>query len=369
MKIYNILDEIFFFLMMASLFSSRWPDPNSPVLSKIDFGVPVVDLLLWLDVRDALLGENERKQDVSAALALARGCKHPDALWLTSVCKDVTTKEEARAVFLSFETDARALCFAWFLSQSRSENLLLLRRAAEMGCALACSRLSFEIWYENEQEAFRWANFSAGNHERDGCNLLGCCLRDGHGAGKDEMVSKKMFLIAAELGYAYAAEHVGAFLEKHDRLSWLWLERAAVRGLPYSFLGYFSKHYEMLFSQDGNASVLFVIGRALKGKIDVEKKEVFGVCYNFDSYIGPVNQAVSFYEYQIKSARLAVDAWTHVSTRLHLIKDMRIFIGKMIWEARFEANYNKSSSVFQELTSIATFREELETQASLKDLL
>ncbi len=40
-----------------------------------------------------------------------------------------------------------------------------------------------------------------------------------------------------------------------------------------------------------------------------------------------------------KSARLAVDTWTLVSTRLHLIKDMRIHVGKMIWDARFEALY------------------------------
>ena len=67
---------------MATSFSSPWPDPNSPVLSKIDFGVPLVELFKWLDVRDTLLGENKRKQDITAALALARDCKHPDAVWL-----------------------------------------------------------------------------------------------------------------------------------------------------------------------------------------------------------------------------------------------------------------------------------------------
>ena len=91
---------------MASSFSSHWPDPKSPVLSKIDFGV---QLLMWLDVRDTLLGRNERKQDITAALALARDCKHPDALWLTSIFegKDVWTKENAREVF-SFEPTRRS---------------------------------------------------------------------------------------------------------------------------------------------------------------------------------------------------------------------------------------------------------------------
>ena len=84
---------------------------------------------------------------------------------------------------------------------------------------------------------------------------------------------------------------------------------------------------------------MFLIGRALKGNIDEEKERIFGYAYEFDSRVGPANQAVSFYDSQIKSARLAVDTWTLVSTRLHIIKDMRIYIGKMIWEGRFEANY------------------------------
>ncbi len=77
-----------------------------------------------LDVRDTLLGVNERKQDVTKALALARGCKHPDAMWLTSIFdgKDVSKKEKVREVFLSHRNDARALCFAWCLTDDRKED-------------------------------------------------------------------------------------------------------------------------------------------------------------------------------------------------------------------------------------------------------
>lgn len=46
-----------------------------------------------------------------------------------------------------------------------------------------------------------------------------------------------------------------------------------------------------------------------------------------------------FYNSQIKSAPLAVDAWTMMLLRLLLIKDMSIGISKLIWNARFEANY------------------------------
>ena len=326
---------------MASSFSSPWPDPNSPVLSKIDFGVPLVELLKWLDVRDTLLGENFKEQDITAALALARDCKHPDAVWLTSIFEgqDVSMEEDARKIFLCCENDARALCFAWCLADRYRTDLPLLRRAYEMGNAFACSALSVEVWVGNKEEAFRFAQLAAAQHERDGFRELGFCFRDSCGCEKDLNLAKQNFLIAAELGHVWAASEYGDLLDESNPDCWFWWSRAALRGYPDSFLGSFSEQVEQFFSGSGHASIVFLIGHALKGNIDMEEEEIFGDDDFFDSLVGPANQAISFYESQIKAARLAVDTWTLVATRLHLIKDMRIYIGKMIWEARFEANY------------------------------
>ena len=139
--------------MSVSSFSSPWPDPNSSVLSKIDFGVPLVELFKWLDVRDTLLGDNFKEQDITAALALARDCKHPDAVWLALIFegKDVSTKENARDVFLLHQTDARALCFAWCMMNDRGNDLTLLRRSSEMGNAVACSKLSRFVFRTEQQ--------------------------------------------------------------------------------------------------------------------------------------------------------------------------------------------------------------------------
>ena len=323
-------------------FSSPWPDPNSPVLSKIDFGVPLVELFKWLDIRDSLLGKNKRQQDITAALALARDCKHPDAVWLTSIFegKDVSTKEDVREVFLCCENDARALCFAWHLIDDHWNDLPLLRRAYEMGNAFACSTLCVEVWGENNEEAFRLAQVAASQHEPDGFNWLGRCFRDGVGCEEDLNLAKENYMIAAELGNVGAAGCYGRFFDESDPVRWLWWGRSALRGYSVSFLSSFSDQVEKFFSGSGNATVAFLIGRALKGNIDKEKKDFFGEWHHmFDLIIGLANQAVSFYSSQIESARLAVDAWTIVATRLHLIKDMRIYIGKMIWEGRFEANY------------------------------
>ncbi len=326
---------------LSSSFSSTWPDPKSPVLSKIDLGVPLVELFKWLDVRDTFLGKNYKEQDITAALALARDCKHPDAMWLTSIFEgnDVSTKENAREVFLCCENDARALCFAWWLAGDRKDDLTLLRRAAGMGNAFACSSLREQVWGENKEEAFRLARAAASKHERDGFYWLGYFFRSGLGCEKDLNLAKKNILIAAELGHVWAALDYGHLLDESDPARWLWLGRAALRGWRISFLDHFAKQVNQFFSGAGNAIVVFLIGRALKGNIVMEKMEIFGANYYFESLIGPANQAVSFYSSQIKSASLAVDTWALVATRLHLIKDMRIYIGKLIWEARFEANY------------------------------
>ncbi len=326
---------------MASSFSSPWPDPNSPVLSKIDFGVPLVELFKWLDVRDTFFGENGKKRTIRRALTLACDCKHPDAVWLTSVFegKEVATKEDARKVFLSHENDARALCFAWYMSEYREEDLTLLRRAAEMGNAFAGSTLCEQVFYQNKEEAFRLATGATLHLERDGFAWLGICLRDGFGCEKDLPSAREKYLISAELGHIWGAEAHGRLLGESDPFCWLWWSRVALRGSPYSFLYSFSEQVQKFSSGSGNATVVFLIGRALKGNIDMEEKEFFRYTYNFYSLIDPAKQAVSFYDSQIKSGRLAVDTWSLVSTRLHVIKDMRINIAKLIWEARFEANY------------------------------
>ncbi len=337
--------------MRGSSFSSPWPDPNSPVLAKIDFGVPLVELFKWLDVRDNLLGENYKKQDIAKALALALSCKHPDGMWLTSIFggKEILTKEEARKVFLLHQDDARALCFAWHFTNDREGDLSLLRRAADMGYAFACFKLFKNTDVERLQLALqhtgdeRLLHQAAAKHEREGLFTFGRILYFGIVDVQSLSLAKENILIAAELGYLDGATLYGSFLEDSDPIRWLWWSRAALHGEPSVFLNFFSDQVRRFFKGEGSATAVFLIGHALKGNIDVKKKEVFGSSYAFnvfDSLVGPAKSAVSFYEAQINAARLAVDTWTLIATRLHLIKDMRILIGKMIWEGRFEANYH-----------------------------
>ncbi len=242
-------------------------------------------------------------------------------------------------MLFSFENDARALCFAWYLTDNRCNDLSMLRLASEMGYAFACSLLSNQLLNEKKEEAFRLAQFAAAKHEVDGFVKLARCFYSGIGCEKDLNLAHQNLLLAAELGLTRAAIVYGRLLDSSDPARWLWWSRAALRGSPTSFVDFFPKQVELFFSGSGSSFVLFLIGHALKGNIDMEKKRIFGVDSDSDARIGLANQAVSFYSDQIKSVRHAVDTWTLISTRLHVMKDMRIYIGKMIWEARFEANY------------------------------
>jgi hypothetical protein len=109
-----------------------------------------------------------------------------------------------------------------------------------------------------------------------------------------------------------------------------------VLGLPGCFFGYFSDSVETLNSGSGNGAVVFQIGRMLNGNVDVEKEEKFGKNH---CLIGPANSAISFYESQLTSCGRAVDAWSHVGIRCGVVKDIRVLIGKLVWESRDLALY------------------------------
>ncbi len=326
-------------MKMASLLSlsSPWPDMNSPILSKINFGVPVADLLLWLDVRDNFLGHNFKLQDITAALALAQRCKHPDAKWLTSIFegKNVSTNEEALKVFLAHDTDARALCFAWWLNE-KDDDGFRLTRSVEQHYAFAIASKCVGGW--GTGDTVHWAKLAAAQHERDGFFGLGNCFRDGCGCEQDFELAKDNFLIAAELGSLSAAEDYAQLLDDSDPTRWIIFGRLAQRGFYSPFLRLFPTQVRFGVAP----SIMYLIGRALKGNVDLEKKEIFGPLAWFDewnSLFELAAEAISFYEKQIKSAHLAVHTWSMVATRLKLIKDMRIYVCKMIWDARYEANY------------------------------
>jgi len=298
--------------------------------------------LEWHEIRDFLLGENQKKQDVRHALELASTCRHPDAKWLTGMCagKDVimrNMRQEAREVFLAQgNDDARALCF---VAKLYGYDLPRLRRSAELGFAFAQACMCYET---EGLECFTFASRAAAQGERDGFYYLGRCLENAFGCEKDSENAKETFLLAAKMDHGGAMIRFGNLLNEIDPQRWFWWGLAAARGRAASFLNSFPNLVNRFESDPSLAPAMFTIGRALRGHVDEEKREIFGdKIWNFESRIGPANRAVDFFTSQCAAARKAVDVWCLLAVRINskVNRDIRKKIGMIIWEAREQADY------------------------------
>jgi hypothetical protein len=100
---------------------------------------------------------------------------------------------------------------------------------------------------------------------------------------------KRELFGCAELGHVFAMVYFGELFDKGDPRRCIWLGRAAVGGYPMSFLDEMSDSMHNFIRGTGRATVVFVIGQALKGHVDNEKQTIFGKGYGFDAHIGPAN--------------------------------------------------------------------------------
>jgi hypothetical protein len=278
------------------------------------------------------------KQDVKRALELAAASEHPQCQWLTELFarKTVKTADDARDVFLSDEKrppQPASLCFVPLFSQPVDE--ALLRQSAELGYCLAQARM---VGWMRGDEMFLFAKSAASQREREGFHWRGFCCESGIGCDQDLQKAREFFLVAAQLGHIYSMNAFGRLLDASDPQRWLWWGRAAVLGESRWFLYYFSRSVEKFNSGSGNAASVFQIGKALNGHVSVEHGTIFGLNNKFDNRIGHANSAISFY-LQCAACRRAVDAWSVCAARIGVVKDIRVLIGKLVWETRVLALY------------------------------
>jgi hypothetical protein len=69
-----------------------------------------------------------------------------------------------------------------------------------------------------------------------------------------------------------------------------------VLGVPYMFLSNLFRPVEEFNSGSGSGAVMFQIGRALNGHVNVERIRIFGDVNDFKYVISPANSAISFYK-------------------------------------------------------------------------
>lgn len=144
--------------------------------------------------------------------------------------------------------------------------------------------------------------------------------------------------------------HLGCLLDESNPERWRWWGLSAARGYRNNFLTNFAP---LVTSSDPSlAPVVFAIGRALKGHVDMEKRQIFGFGLDFDSRKELANRAIDFYMLQCTAARRAVDLWCLIALRFgnsKLNRDVRKIVASIIWEARHLAQYSESDEISREL--------------------
>jgi hypothetical protein len=175
--------------------------------------------------------------------------------------------------------------------------------------------------------------------ERNGFFMLGLCYLHGYGCEVDRMKAMFNFESAMSAGHRSSVSHLGQLLDKTDGRRYELLARAAAEGSRLLFLIELAEEVRSFNSYSTNASALFWIGRGLNGHVDVAKRELFGDAGKFDLCIEAANQALRFFCAQTNAYRTAVNVWSIVGKRLNVVKDVRVLIGKLIWNSRQEAKY------------------------------
>jgi TPR repeat protein len=306
--------------------------------------IPLATLLEWYKIRDTFFGQNYVSQNIRLALELASTCKHPDAEWLVAVCsgKEVKTGSDAKRVFSALgQNDARALFFSSasddnIISDEDAEaDLLRLERAAELGFAQAQACLGLDE-NRDKMDRFRWLSLSAAQDERDGWYGLGTWFFD----EKNLVEARRCFEKSHRLGAVDAMCLLGELCSRYDPQRWIWWAQAARMGSKDWFLSQFCEEVQLLSPFSGNHAVVFAIGEALTGNVDFAKRTIFGERFDFENRFVSANVAMDFFNRQSRAARAAVFMWTRVGMRFKVVKDVRVLIGKLVWEARSEALYD-----------------------------
>jgi hypothetical protein len=111
------------------------------VLCKVGSVRELDQLLEWNEIRDLLLKWNQGTQDVEKALELASVCQHPNAVWLTNLCKGkkVTSPEEASIVFRAARDDLRASCLGELILPMEAWTWEVVLRCANQGDTFAAA--------------------------------------------------------------------------------------------------------------------------------------------------------------------------------------------------------------------------------------
>jgi hypothetical protein len=205
----------------------------------------------------------------------------------------------------------------------------MLQRAAEMGDGYAMAL--FSRWTDDES----WAAKAAELGEREGFLRMGEIAL----GRKDLELASSLLRKSCEMGSAVAASKLAMMLKLDDPERIKLLGVAAASGERRQrflteaerIVKLFNKHPGRAFPSERS---LFLIGRPVKGNVDLVEKRIFGKRFDFEKLVGPLLQCVCLFDWACAAAKNTVNAWTMVAIRLGICFDVRRLIAKLIWEQR-----------------------------------
>jgi hypothetical protein len=134
--------------------------------------------------------------------------------------------------------------------------------------------------------------------------------------------------------------NLARILDDDDVLKYYWSGKQAKLGMPRSFCVSLSEQMRAFNSSERkNERVVMMIGRFVRGHVDGDKSQLFGVDFGSELFVKPAMIAVQFFEFQLQSYLDAVNCWSVIAKRKHVVKDIRLLIAKLIWEQRNDAQY------------------------------
>lgn len=304
--------------------------------------IPLHIQLEWYKIRDMFCGVNGSKRNIPLALEMASKCTHPDAEWLSSTCAGhVTNTFQAKVCFNLFPHDARAICFSWFSDLSYVAPIIPLYHSATLGYPFA--QASFALHTNDDTAAFKFAQLAAKNNERDGFYVLGTCYEQGIGCVVDLKSATTNFTFAANLNHSFAMSFLGSMFKDSDPKRWYWWGLDVNRDEPGMFYLRFMRQVSLFFMGNRNNSAMFQIGKVLRGRVNMEAKQVLNFVSDIEKCVA-AQKAVDFYEMQLDAYRKAVDEWTKIGMRFKVVKDIRRFIAQLVWNTRGEALYTLANT-------------------------
>jgi TPR repeat protein len=284
----------------------------------------------WWDVEDMLFHQTREQW-----LDDVRACRHPDAQCLASLFPSgaSTARDDMVRVLDAQGDDARAVFLSGRLTYSETKWL----RAAQLGSAEAQAMCAWFSQHCNEADSFHWAQKSASQGSRWGMFRLGDCYNGGLGCEKDAARGRAYWKAAAELGLSHAHYHLGysRFVEG-DWERYVWWAGAALLGnvKAISDLAVALRKQLPLYDEGrGSGRVMFELGAAYS-RLLLRDDEVWSTCS--DMFVASARRCAHLHEQWLAMAREAISCWLMLARRLGVAKDVRVLIGRKVWEERRE---------------------------------